>query len=169
MKECIDENRWDDVLNEFEIHPGDFFQINPGTIHAIKGGTKILETQQTSDLTYRLYDYGRLENGKPRELHIEKALDVIDYDGGIPEHKNYFNTKDPKTLLYKCDKYSVCLLNVSGSQSYNFDVPFLNCSVIEGSGKIDGVEIKSGDNFILPYKYNNFEISGNLKLICSHV
>ena len=120
-------------------------------------------------MTYRLYDYGRLENGKPRELHIEKALDVIDYDGGIPEHKNYFNTKDPKTLLYKCDKYSVCLLNVSGSQNYNFDVPFLNCSVIEGSGEIDGVEIKSGDNFILPYKYNNFEISGNLKLICSHV
>lgn len=53
---------------------GDFLQIDPGTVHAIKGGTLILETQQNSDITYRVYDYGRLSNGKPRELHIDKVL-----------------------------------------------------------------------------------------------
>ena len=53
MQECIKNNDWNKVLNEFPIKPGDFFLIEPGTIHAIKGGTKILETQQTSDLTYR--------------------------------------------------------------------------------------------------------------------
>ena len=54
------------------VHKGDFFQIDPGCLHAIKGGTLILETQQNSDITYRVYDYDRLQNGKPRELHVEQ-------------------------------------------------------------------------------------------------
>lgn len=156
-------------MNEFEIHPGDFFQINPGTIHAIKGGTKILETQQTSDLTYRLYDYGRLENGKPRELHIDKALDVINYTSENPAPRNFKSNNEPKALLYECDKYSVYQLNIDGEENYNLDKPFLNCTVIEGSGQIDSYEIESGDNFIIPFEYVEFKLSGKMKLICSHV
>ena len=58
------------------IQKGDFFQINPGCLHAIKGGTLILETQQSSDVTYRFYDYDRLSDGKPRPLHIAQSLAV---------------------------------------------------------------------------------------------
>ena len=59
----VEENRWTELLREVPIHKGDFFQIDPGCLHAIKGGTLILETQQSSDVTYRFYDYGRLQNG----------------------------------------------------------------------------------------------------------
>ena len=69
----IDEKQWSGLIRVLPIEKGDFFQIEPGTVHAIKGGTLILETQQNSDITYRLYDYDRLSNGKPRELHIEKS------------------------------------------------------------------------------------------------
>ncbi len=120
-------------------------------------------------MTYRLYDYGRLENGKPRELHISKALDVIDFSGKDVTNNNFSNTKQVKTLMCKCDKFSVYLLNINGKESFTQDQSYLNCSVIEGSGKIDGQEIVSGDSFILPNNYGEFQIEGNLKLIVSHV
>ena len=77
LKAMIDEGRWDDLLNVIPIHKGDFFYIPAGTVHAIRKGTLILETQQNSNITYRLYDYGRLQDGKPRQLHIKQSLDVI--------------------------------------------------------------------------------------------
>lgn len=120
-------------------------------------------------MTYRLYDYGRLENGKPRELHIDKALDVINYSSDNPAPCNFNSNNEVKTLLYECDKYSVYQLNVDGEESYNFDTPFLNCTVIDGSGQIDSYDIESGDNFIVPFEYGKFTLSGKMKLICSHV
>ena len=77
LTEMIHEGRWSDFIREIPIKKGDFLQIDPGTVHAIKGGSLILETQQNSDITYRVYDYDRLSNGKPRELHIDKSIDVI--------------------------------------------------------------------------------------------
>lgn len=74
--QMIEDGRWDDMLNVLPIHKGDFFQIDSGTVHAIKTGTLILETQQSSDVTYRLYDYDRPgTDGKLRPLHIEQSLD----------------------------------------------------------------------------------------------
>ena len=79
--QMIEEGRWGDMLNVLPIHKGDFFQIDSGTVHAIKTGTLILETQQSSDVTYRLYDYDRPgTDGKLRPLHIEQSLDCIDFD-----------------------------------------------------------------------------------------
>ena len=72
LEDMISNGRWDEFLREVPVKKGDFIQIDPGTVHAIKGGIEILETQQNSDITYRVYDYGRLQNGKPRELHIGK-------------------------------------------------------------------------------------------------
>lgn len=68
-------------LNKVEVHTGDLIRIPAGTVHAIGAGLKILETQQNCDITYRLYDYQRKgADGKPRELHLEKALDVLCYE-----------------------------------------------------------------------------------------
>lgn len=72
--QMIEDGRWDEMLNVLPIHKGDFFQIDSGTVHAIKTGTLILETQQSSDVTYRLYDYDRPgTDGKLRPLHIEQS------------------------------------------------------------------------------------------------
>ena len=82
-----------DALNFVKVKPGDTYLINPGTIHAIGKGVRLIEIQQNSDLTYRLYDYNRLGNdGKPRQLHIEKALNVIDY-------KKYVLNRNQSSLL----------------------------------------------------------------------
>lgn len=77
LKRMIAEKRWSDLLCVRPVKKGDFFYIPSGTVHAIRKGTILLEVQQSCDLTYRLYDYDRLQNGKPRELHLEKAEDVI--------------------------------------------------------------------------------------------
>ena len=108
-------------------------------------------------------------NGKPRELHIEKALDVIDFTGKEIKKDNYANTKDVKTKICSTDKFSVYLLCIDGCENFTQDKAYLNCSVIEGKGRFDGVEITAGDSFILPYKYGNFTIEGKLKIISSHV
>ena len=66
VKQMIEEKRWKEFIREIPVSKGDFFQINPGCVHAIKGGTLVLETQQSSDITYRVYDYDRLSGGKPQ-------------------------------------------------------------------------------------------------------
>lgn len=76
---AMTDNLLESILNRFVIHEGDEFNINAGTIHAICKGTLLLEIQQSSDVTYRLFDYNRLSNGQLRDLHIEKAMDVIPF------------------------------------------------------------------------------------------
>ena len=71
--------------------------------------------------------------------------------------------------MCKCDKFSVYILNINGKEIFTQDKSYLNCSVIEGSGLIDGQEIINGDSFILPNNYGEFQIEGNLRLIISHV
>ena len=76
----VEQGKWSELLNYVPIKAGDFFRIDPGTVHAIRTGTLILETQQSSDITYRVYDYDRLgDDGKPRDLHLAQSLEVIDY------------------------------------------------------------------------------------------
>lgn len=71
--------------------------------------------------------------------------------------------------MCQCDKFSVYLLNINGKEVFTQDKSYLNCSVIEGEGSIDGSKLSNGDSFILPYNYGEFSIDGNLKLIVSHV
>lgn len=171
LKEMIAQNRWEDLIRLQPVKKGDFFQITPGTVHAIKAGTMILETQQNSDITYRLYDYGRLDKGKPRELHIEKSIDVIT----CPYHEK---RADGRTLkfegcdtreLVSCSYYSVDWIGIHGEHRFSQAYPFLNVSVIRGNGNIDGKNIKKGDHFILPFGYGEFRLSGDMELITSHI
>ena len=75
--DALENNTVESLLNEYKIQKDDFFYIKAGTVHAICAGTALLEVQQSSDITYRLYDYNRLHNGKLRELHVEKGLDAL--------------------------------------------------------------------------------------------
>ncbi|GBF33911.1 mannose-6-phosphate isomerase [Desulfocucumis palustris] len=79
--ELANEDKWDDLLVRISVQPGDFFLIPSGTVHAIGKGIVLLEVQQNSDITYRLYDYNRIGlDGKKRDLHMEKALNVIRFE-----------------------------------------------------------------------------------------
>lgn len=172
LASMIREGKWSDFLRQVPVKKGDFIQIDPGTVHAIKGGIQMLETQQNSDITYRVYDYDRLSNGKPRELHIEKSIDVITVPAKSAEDsvKHVDELEANKmNLLISCDYYRVWKLDVAGNAQINQDYPFLIMSVIDGDGLIDGQMIRKGDHFILPNGYGKVELQGNMQMICSTV
>lgn len=172
LQNMIQNGRWEDFLREVPVKKGDFIQIDPGTVHAIKGGIEILETQQNSDITYRVYDYGRLQNGKPRELHIAKSIDVITVPAkSIEESVINISTDTKNTMnpLISCNYYRVWKLDVDGSVEVSQDYPFLIVSVVEGEGQIEGHALKKGDHFILPNGFGKAQLQGKMELIVSTV
>lgn len=172
LADMIHGGRWQEFIREIPVKKGDFIQIDPGTVHAIKGGMLILETQQNSDITYRVYDYDRLSDGKPRELHVEKSIDVITVPAksvedsvtsalGLPE-----NTMNK---LYSCRYYDVFKLDINGKASFMQEYPFLLLSVIEGDGIVNGQPVKKGDHFIAPHGFGEMNMQGRMSLIASTV
>jgi mannose-6-phosphate isomerase class I len=170
LKEMIHENRWNELIRKIPIKKGDFFQIEPGTVHAIKGGTVILETQQNSDITYRLYDYDRISNGALRELHIDKSIDVITcpYLEKKVEQKTTNLEHGTMEELITCEYYTVKKLTLNGNEIIEQKEEFTLISVIEGTGKIDGTDIKKGDHLILPNGYGDYKLEGQLELSISN-
>lgn len=172
LTQMIEEKRWGELIREIPVKKGDFIQIDPGTVHAIKGGLMILETQQNSDITYRVYDYDRLSDGKPRELHIDKSIDVITVPAKPVEDSVTSVEGLPVNTMNKliaCDYYQVFKLDVAGDVSFEQNYPFLIMSVIEGDGLLDGQRICKGDHFILPAGYGTFSLSGNMQIIASTI
>lgn len=99
LKEAIENNNFESFLNHVRVNVGDFYDIPAGLIHGIGANLTIFEVQQPSDVTYRYYDYGRLENGKPRELHIEKALTVQKELSWELQSREYFAFKEYKNIV----------------------------------------------------------------------
>lgn len=172
LKEMIDQKRWPELIREVPVKKGDFIQINPGTVHAIKGGLMILETQQNSDITYRVYDYDRLSDGKPRELHVQQSIDVITVPAPSAEDSVSHAADLPANTmneLIACDYYKVYKLTVTEPVSFEQEHPFLIMSVIEGEGLVNGQMIRKGDHFILPSGFGKVDLQGDMTLIASSV
>lgn len=171
LEEMIRQKRWKEFIREIPIHKGDFFQIDPGCLHAIKKGTLLLETQQNSDITYRVYDYDRLQNGKPRALHVEESIDVI--KAPFSENKSErilskFEGLDVEKLV-SCKYYTVEKLDVHGKAEFERKCNFMDVSVIDGVGKIDGTKLKKGMHFIVPSDYGKINLAGNMSMIISYI
>ena len=177
LAQMIDEGRWDDMLNLVPCHVGDFFPIEPGTVHAIQGGTLILETQQSSDVTYRVYDYDRVQDdGSTRELHIQQSLDVVDYGMEAPASGEVTAPEvDGVTELMECPNFVVDRVRVSGEKNVGQEWPFLCVSVIEGSGTVSaseaGVEheIARGTHFLAPAGCGTLAFAGDMTLVTSRL
>ena len=177
LASMIEEGRWDDMLNLVPCHVGDFFPIEPGTVHAIQGGTLILETQQSSDVTYRVYDYDRVgDDGKPRDLHIQQSLDVVDYAAEAPASGEVTAPEvGGVTELMECPNFVVDCVRVEGEKTLGEDWPFLCVSVIEGAGTVSaaaaGVEhkIARGAHFLAPSGCGELRFSGDMTLVASRV
>ena len=168
----VHNGHWSELIREVPVKKGDFIQIDPGTVHAIKGGITILETQQNSDITYRVYDYDRLSNGKPRQLHVQQSLDVIKVPAA-PMSECMIETGAAETnklqKLIECKYYQVFHMKVEGQAEFEQEYPFLIVSVVEGNGLLNHTSVKKGDHFILPYDYGKVEIEGNLEFVASTV
>ena len=167
----IEDQTLTEVLNPYHVKKGDVVFIESGTIHAIGAGILLAEIQQNSNVTYRVYDYGRRDkNGNLRELHVDKALEVTTLapakrvdpvDGHIGSCK-YFAV-DRVTLSGKItDK-------ITGTVS---DETFLHILILDGQGRIvngsDELEYKKGDSFFLPAGSGNYEITGKCEALITY-
>ena len=175
FRKAVEENTFLDAVNKVKVKKGDLFFIEAGTLHAIGKGILLAEIQQNSNTTYRVYDYGRLgADGKPRELHTEKAIDVTTYTPPTrdtnPEGKLFVGNGFTKQLLTKCDLFNVEKITVTGAFiDIADDKSFVSVLVTDGAGKIDNIEIKKGDSLFIPANYGEIQISGNIEAIITRV
>lgn len=152
-----------DLLNFFKVKPGDTFFIEAGTIHAIGKGVRLIEIQQNSDITYRLYDYLRKDkNGNYRELHIKQALDVINY-------KKYEKPQVNQELLAKSKYFTVKRVELNRELELVANKnSFITFTFLDGEGEVDDISYKKFDTFFLPYGHS-CRIKGKGTLIISEV
>ena len=173
--ELINRGKWNNLLRRVKIKPGDFYYVPSGTIHALCEGTLVLETQQSSDTTYRLYDYDRRDaDGNLRELHLERAIDVTI----VPHKETGFipcvSESDSVTIttFVKSGFFSVYKWDIRGTSIFSYDDQYLLISVINGEGSLvhNGQRylLKKGTHFIIPVGLGEFSIKGNCELIVSH-
>ncbi|MCM1176492.1 MAG: class I mannose-6-phosphate isomerase [Bacteroidales bacterium] len=176
----IGDNTITDVLHDYNVAAGDVFFLPAGRIHSIGTGCFIAEIQQTSDITYRIYDFGRVGlDGKPRELHTELSKAAIDYTV-LPDYKTaYTEEKDAENVLVDCSYFTTSL--------YNLDKPFVKdlsgtdsfliviCTDGEGSlsdNKGNKVSLRQGETILVPADTDEVTFvpaNGSLKVLTSYV
>lgn len=171
FKLAIETGNLEKYLNTIPVKKGDVYFIQSGLIHAIGAGIIIVEIQQNSDTTYRVYDYNR-----GRELHIEKALKVVKLAlrSKRIEGITVTNIGYSKTQLCNDKNFSLDLYNVQDSLTENSDIErFYTFTCVEGSGKIlykDGEEIiKTGDSVLIPASLGEYTLIGTMKILKSYV
>lgn len=171
FRKAIETGELDKYLNRVPVKKGDVYFVKSGLIHAIGEGVIIAEIQQNSDTTYRVYDYNR-----GRELHIDKALDVVDLSlegrksEGLKIEREGYN----KTYYCLCKDFSLELYDVLASfEEHSDEERFFIFTCVEGEGEIiykDGIEkIKKGDSLLIPASLGEYKFSGRMKLLKSYV
>lgn len=168
---AIKEGDLEKYLNEVPVKPGDMFFVKSGLVHAIGEGVLIAEIQQNSDTTYRVYDYNR-----GREIHVEKALDVIDFslkgeksNGITVKYDGY-----EKTYLSLCEYFSIEKYDIKTEVKEVSDKErFYLLTCVEGNGEIHhengDLTITKGDSVFIPATLGEYSVKGNLKVLKSYV
>ena len=163
------------VLARHDTHAGDIFFLPSGRIHSIGAGNLLLEVQQSSDITYRVYDYDRIDiNGKPRQLHTDLAVDAIDYTVSSDCLRHYPDRKG-KISLIKSIFFNVDRIMVDGS--YHLAMPhdtFLCLICIDGHATIDCgngllTDISRGESFLAPACIHSLDFKGKATIITAWV
>lgn len=178
FEERINNNTLLDVLNKVEVHKGDMFFIESGTVHAIGKGIVICEIQQNSNTTYRVYDYDRRDaNGNPRELHIKKAIDVSNL-APADQNRSASETVEHEgfsvTRLAECRYFTVDKVEVDSKAALTVSTDsFKSIIVTDGSGVLtfdgESVDINKGDSIFIPAQDAEYSVSGKCELITSCV
>ena len=169
VKHLEDKNLFD-ILNQDSVSEGDVYFLKTGTVHSIGKGILLAEIQQTSDITYRIYDFDRVDdNGKGRQLHVQEALDVIDY---IPaDSKRTYEKKANKiNSVVECPYFTTNFIKVDGEMNFaQLDTAFRVYMCVEGSVDIiadnNVYKYKKGDTVLIPAALKNFSLRGNASLL----
>ena len=164
------------ALNQIEVHAGETYFIPAGLVHAIGGGILLAEVQQNCDLTYRVYDFDRLDkSGKPRELHTEKAIECV----------KCFSREDIDAIRFECGSrggeiladcryFKVKRLGISSKRKISVtEESFVHLLCISGGGKLiyedEEYEICRGDSYFLPAGLGDLSLEGNMTVILSQI
>ena len=167
--QMVAEQRWDELVNRIPVHTGDFFQIDAGTVHAILGGTVILEVQQSSDITYRVYDFDRKQaDGTLRELHLDRALDVIDYDAPTPASGEIPPAEGPVQVLEQNDRYTVERVEVAGELAVPTPHPFTCVTVTKGEGTVCDLPVHRGSSLLALAACEELEFKGDMEVVLAY-
>lgn len=175
FKNAIESNTLLDVLNVVNVKKGDLFFIEAGTVHAIGKGTLIAEIQQNSNSTYRVYDYGRVGNdGKPRELHIKKAVDVSKTEPAKYEIKPFGEEikieGGASQILTECDLFTVTKYSINNEiKLFADEKSFNHVLITDGCGKINCADFKKGDSFFIPASFGEYKITGNAEILVTKI
>ena len=164
----VNENKVLELLNFIPVQAGDSYLIKPGTIHALGAGCVVCEVSQSSNVTYRVYDYDRvLPNGQKRELNVEKAMDVLNFSEFVCEKRQRRRVLVNNVTirgLAGCKYFASSEIKMNGSFSMKNEDSFTAINVIVGSGEINGEAFKAGDTFFIPCG-DEYSIKGTATLI----
>ncbi len=174
FRKSIEENTLSEYVNRVKVKRGDVFFIEAGTLHAICKGILLAEVQQNSNTTYRVYDYGRLQNGKPRELHVEKAIDVTKLEAATADGKPMGTTEDfgtySETMLVECELFTMKRLDITESAKIIADEnSFVSLVALDGNGVVmhgdSCITLYKGESLFVPAGLGEVEILGNLTVL----
>ena len=167
----VEENPIEQALAVHYSHPGDVFFLPAGRVHSIGGGNLLAEIQESSDITYRIYDYDRRDaEGNPRELHTEQAKDAIDYTF----HEDYRSEPADPDVAYaviaECSHFKVDRLLLDGEMSLAYDdTSFTVVMCLEGAASLEyeggEMPLKGGETVLVPAGLTSFKLKGKGTLL----
>ncbi|MFZ7121574.1 MAG: mannose-6-phosphate isomerase, class I [Eubacteriaceae bacterium] len=170
---AIEEGKTEEFLNKIQVEKGDCFLINSGLVHAICEGVVIAEIQQNSDITYRIYDYGR-----PREIHVKKSLEVINFDlnainarnKSLEDYEGYSKVELCRSDYFIIEKYVV----IDRLSEKSNEDKFFIFTCVEGEGTIitskgNKESIFKGDSILIPASLGEYTINGEITLLRSYI
>ena len=168
-----------DLLTDHEVHPGDVFFLPAGRIHSIGAGSFIAEIQQTSNITYRIYDFNRRDaNGNLRELHTEQAKEAIDYSVEADYRTRYEAVKDRPVELVACPYFTTTLYDLTRPCEIDLAATdsFLVVMCIEGRGTLtddqgSAMPLRQGETVLVPASAKSLAVSpqSGIKLLTSRI
>ncbi len=151
-----------DAVVTHEAHNGDVFYLPAGRVHAIGAGCFLAEIQQTSDITYRIYDYDRVDaEGNRRQLHVKEAQEAIDYEV-YPDYRLSYDTEKPSTQLIDCPYFNVQRIVVQKSAQVDLHTDaFVIVMCIWGEANVNGVSVRRGETLLVPACENVLNVFGD--------
>ena len=171
----LKDGSFEKYLRTVKVQPGDFYFVPAGTVHSIGAGIMAYEVMQSSDISYRIYDYQRKLHNKKRELSVSKALDVMDYSNELPNiaPQNEVIENHNCTHIVSSDFFTMVKWEITGTLNYMKPREFCLISVLEGKGKIivdgDIFELEKGTNFVLTSEDLDSVFEGDFTLIISYI
>lgn len=178
FKKKVESKDFSDLFNTIKVKKGDFINLLPGVVHAtLEGSILICEVQQNSDTTYRIYDFDRLVDGKLRELHLDKALDVIDFEGKVQISTSENRQKisligAKKEELVRGEYFNVDKYLIDGIFEDETNSNFKILSILDGVGEIIcnniSYSIKKGDTYFIPAGLKTI-LKGKVEILKSYL